>query len=86
MPTTKKDRVADYAKNLVYEVGVISHSCGVAEPRGLHRHHARIVMGNSLSMRLDELHPLPVAPSTLTPTPISSTRKTSSTLSPKEAD
>lgn len=55
----KKDRVAAYAKNLVYEVGTIAHSCGVAEPRGLRRHHARIVMGNSLSVRLDDLHPLP---------------------------
>ncbi|MCK5895642.1 MAG: FMN-binding glutamate synthase family protein, partial [Cocleimonas sp.] len=55
----KKDRVAAYANNLVYEVGTIAHSCGVTEPRGLRRHHARIVMSNSLSIRLDQLYPLP---------------------------
>jgi glutamate synthase domain-containing protein 2 len=57
VPETKKDSVAYYAKNLAYEVGTIAHSCGVKEPRGLHRHHARIVMNNSLSIRLDQLHP-----------------------------
>ena len=64
VPATKKDRVAAYAKNLVYEVGTIAHSCGVAEPRGLRRHHARIVTDNSLSMRLDQLHPLSTSPIT----------------------
>ena len=59
VPEAKKDRVAAYAKNLVYEVGVLAHSCGVTEPRKLRRHHARIVMENSLSVRLDQLHPLP---------------------------
>ncbi|MEE9303222.1 MAG: FMN-binding glutamate synthase family protein [Thiotrichaceae bacterium] len=63
VPEAKKDRVAAYAKNLVYEVGMIAHSCGVAEPRGLRRHHARIVMDNSLSVRLDQLHPLPLVTS-----------------------
>ncbi len=57
IPNSKKDRVAAYAKNLVYEVGTIAHSCGVKEPRGLRRHHARIVMDNSLSIPLDQLHP-----------------------------
>lgn len=59
VPESKKDRVAAYANNLVYEVGTIAHSCGVTEPRGLRRHHARIVMSNSLSIRLDQLYPLP---------------------------
>jgi glutamate synthase domain-containing protein 2 len=57
VPESKKDNVAAYAKNLAYEVGTIAHSCGVKEPRGLRRHHARIVMDNSLSIRLDQLHP-----------------------------
>lgn len=53
----KVGRVAHYANNMVYEVGVIAHSCGVKEPRELRRFHARIVTGNGLSIALDELHP-----------------------------
>ena len=60
IPAAKKVRVANYAKNIVHEVGIIAHACGVAEPRGLGREHARIVTENSLSIRLDELHPIPV--------------------------
>ncbi len=57
VPESKKDNVAAYAKNLAYEVGTIAHSCGVKEPRKLRRHHARIVMDNSLSICLSQLHP-----------------------------
>jgi glutamate synthase domain-containing protein 2 len=56
----KAERVANYARNMVYEVGVIAHSCGVKEPREFRRFHARIVCQNGLSVPLDELHPEPV--------------------------
>ena len=56
-PADKAERVANYAKNMVYEVGIIAHSCGVREPRELKRFHARIVSANGLSIPLDELHP-----------------------------
>jgi glutamate synthase domain-containing protein 2 len=56
-PQDKAVRVAHYAKNIVYEVGVIAHSCGVREPRELRRFHARVVTGNGLSVALNELHP-----------------------------
>jgi len=56
----KAERVANYAKNMVYEVGVIGHSCGVKEPREFRRFHARVVCQNGLSVPLDELHPEPV--------------------------
>jgi glutamate synthase domain-containing protein 2 len=56
----KAERVANYARNMVYEVGVIAHSCGVKKPRELRRFHARIVCQNGLSIPLDELHPEPV--------------------------
>ena len=56
----KAERVANYARNMVYEVGVIGHSCGVKEPREFRRFHARIVCQNGLSIPLDELHPEPV--------------------------
>jgi glutamate synthase domain-containing protein 2 len=56
-PTDKAVRVANYAKNMTYEVGIIAHSCGVKEPRQLRRFHARVVGNNGLSVPLNELHP-----------------------------
>ena len=56
-PTNKAVRVANYIKNIVYEVGVISHSCGAKEPRELTRRNARIVMDSGRSVPLNELHP-----------------------------
>jgi glutamate synthase domain-containing protein 2 len=56
-PNDKAVRVANYASNMVYEVGIIAHSCGVREPRQLKRFHARVVTDNGLSIPLNELHP-----------------------------
>jgi len=56
-PEDKAVRVANYAKNMVYEVGILAHSCGVREPRELRRFHARVVTNNGLSIALSELHP-----------------------------
>jgi glutamate synthase domain-containing protein 2 len=56
-PQDKAVRVANYAKNMSYEVGMIAHSCGVREPRELRRFHARVVGNNGLSIPLNELHP-----------------------------
>lgn len=56
-PTNKAERVAHYAKNMVYEVGVIAHSCGVNEPRRLKRYHAHIVGDDGLSKAAADLHP-----------------------------
>ncbi|MEW7988591.1 MAG: FMN-binding glutamate synthase family protein [Candidatus Thiodiazotropha sp.] len=53
----KAVRVANYVKNMNYEVGLLAHSCGVREPRELKRFHARIVMENGKSMPLDLLYP-----------------------------
>lgn len=58
--TDKAQRVANYCKNINYEVGVIAHSCGVIEPRLLTRRHARIVTDTGLSISLEELHQLPM--------------------------
>ncbi len=59
VPENKAERVAWYAKNMQKEVGMIAHSCGVKEPRGLRRYHARIVVGNGKSIPMDELYPYP---------------------------
>ncbi len=56
-PRSKAERVYHYATNLVYEVGTIAHSCGVAEPRLLRRHHALVINDESMPVPLDELHP-----------------------------
>jgi glutamate synthase domain-containing protein 2 len=56
-PADKAARVANYARNLTREVGIIAHACGVREPRELQRFHARMVTGNGLSVALNELHP-----------------------------
>jgi glutamate synthase domain-containing protein 2 len=58
-PTNKSVRVAQYAQNMVKELTLIAHSCGVNNPRQLRRHHARIVLDNGRSIPMDELFPAP---------------------------
>jgi glutamate synthase domain-containing protein 2 len=57
-PGNKSVRVANYARNMMKEVSIIAHSCGVPEPRKLKRYHARVVSANGLSIGLNELHPV----------------------------
>ncbi len=58
-PTDKAERVAHYVLNLVHEVEVIAHSCGVPHPRLLKRYHARIVRPDGRSKQLSEIYPDP---------------------------
>jgi len=58
-PQQKAVRVASYVNNMVKEVGIIAHSCGVTSPRALGRSHARIVSGNGKTIGMDELFPEP---------------------------
>ncbi|HEX7348294.1 MAG TPA: FMN-binding glutamate synthase family protein [Rhodanobacteraceae bacterium] len=58
----KAERVANYARNLMREVGIIAHSCGAGDPRGLRRKHCRVVVDDGLSQSLEMLHPYPVQP------------------------
>jgi len=53
----KSTRVANYIKNMGYEVGLIAHSCGVRSPRELSRRHARIVQDNGTSTTLADIYP-----------------------------
>ena len=53
----KSTRVANYIKNMSYEVGLIAHSCGVHSPRQLTRKHARIVQENGISSLLADIYP-----------------------------
>jgi glutamate synthase domain-containing protein 2 len=54
---TKAVRVTSYVNNMIKEVGIIAHSCGVKNPRALNRSHARIVMGDGLTKGMDEVYP-----------------------------
>jgi len=53
----KSSRVHNYIKNIVYEIGMIAHSCGVRSPREFNRSHARIVLENGTSATLEEIYP-----------------------------
>jgi glutamate synthase domain-containing protein 2 len=55
-PADKGLRVSRYVAGMVREVGVITHSCGVREPRRLRRYHARIVQPDGCSRALDEIY------------------------------
>ncbi len=58
-PTDKATKVANYCHNMIHEVEVISHSCGVRRPRLLRREHVRIVQDNGKSVPMNELYPRP---------------------------
>ena len=60
--TDKSERVAHYAKNVMHEVGIIAHSCGVDDPRELDRTHCRIVGDDGISVPLFKLFPYARAP------------------------
>ncbi|GAB6069559.1 FMN-binding glutamate synthase family protein [Thiomicrorhabdus hydrogeniphila] len=56
-PKRKSNRVASYHDNLVKEVSLIAHSCGVQEARQLSRNEIRKVQTSGLSKSYAELHP-----------------------------
>ncbi len=56
-PVDKAERVRRYAEHMHRQLGMIAHSCGVAEPRQLKRFHCRIVTQTGISVPLDELYP-----------------------------
>jgi glutamate synthase domain-containing protein 2 len=59
--TDKSERVAHYARNLMHEVGIIAHSCGVDDPRELDRTHCRVMGDDGVSVPLIKLFPYPKA-------------------------
>jgi len=56
-PDDKAVKVANYIKTINYAVGIISHSCGVKEPRKLKRKHVRVVQNDGKSIPMSELYP-----------------------------
>lgn len=59
VPKEKAARVTNYAEEMVYAVGLIAHSCGVAQPRQLQRRHVRIIENSGRSISLADVHPTP---------------------------
>lgn len=55
----KTEKVAHYARNVMHEVGIIAHSCGLEDPRQLDRTHCRVVGDDGISVPLVELFPYP---------------------------
>jgi glutamate synthase domain-containing protein 2 len=53
----KAERVASFARNMAYEVGIIAHSCGVKEPRGLSRDHAHLINAQGVPAPMIESFP-----------------------------
>ena len=56
-PADKAVRVKNFVEKIRYGVGLIAHSCGVAHPRALERHHVRIVQHDGRSIPFAELFP-----------------------------
>ncbi len=56
-PADKSVKVANFCTNMIHEVEVISHSCGVGRPRLLNRKHVRIMQSNGTSTPMDERYP-----------------------------
>ena len=57
VPDVKAERVANFHQNLVHEVELIAHSCGVTEPRQLRREHAAVVIDGGGAVPLNILYP-----------------------------
>jgi glutamate synthase domain-containing protein 2 len=62
-PTEKSVRVANYHANVVHDVEVMAHSCGVREPRQLTRRHMRVVQTEGVSTPMEKLWPYPAVES-----------------------
>lgn len=53
----KAERVYHYASNMMHEVDILCHSCGVNSPHLLKRKHARIVKADGFSVSLADIFP-----------------------------
>jgi glutamate synthase domain-containing protein 2 len=58
-PTSKSERVANYAKTLRKDLFMILHSCGLKNPRDLKRQHLTLVVAPGQTRSMRELYPYP---------------------------
>lgn len=54
--TNKTERVAYYNKYIHYGLGILAHSCGVSNIRGIQPKHVRVVTESGISVSLDKLY------------------------------
>ncbi|NQZ31906.1 MAG: FMN-binding glutamate synthase family protein [Oceanospirillaceae bacterium] len=54
----KSERVYQFASKLMYEVGMIAHSCGVTEARQLSREYTQIINEQGIPMDMLDLYPI----------------------------
>lgn len=54
--TDKTVRVANYNNFIHYSLGILAHSCGVSNIRGITHKHVRVVTETGLSVALDKLY------------------------------
>jgi glutamate synthase domain-containing protein 2 len=54
-PANKAVRVHNYIKNIIKEVEIIAHACGVDEPRQMQREHLLIVQASGRSKPFDQV-------------------------------
>lgn len=57
VPERKSVRVANYAKELEHNVGMIAHSCGVKQPRALTRSHMRVLEDSGRTRLYSDIYP-----------------------------
>jgi glutamate synthase domain-containing protein 2 len=57
-PVNKAERVVNYARNMMLEVGMIAHACGARSPSDLTREHARVVTAGGVTRPLNEIYPV----------------------------
>lgn len=61
-PRLKAERVANYARNMIKEVEIVAHSCGVVNAHELGREHAYWVTASGTPQMLTERYPPIVSP------------------------
>ena len=52
-------RLCSAIKTFVYGVGLVAHSCGVTEPRGLTHQHVRVIGDGGFFVPTEALFPTP---------------------------
>jgi glutamate synthase domain-containing protein 2 len=54
----KSERVYHFARKMMYDVGMIAHSCGVTEARQLSREHMQIINEQGIPMEMNRVFPV----------------------------
>mgnify|MGYP003653016224 CR=1 FL=1 len=69
VPEVKSERVAHYARQIVADVNMLAHSCGVPNARDLNRSHLRVIEGNRKTSAYTDYYPDNETPTRYQPKP-----------------